>query len=123
MSVLLVEDDQSLANGLLHAMQRAGLTVDHAADGEEAIARIDTRRYSVVVVDLLLPRRDGIEVIAHVRAQRERATTPVIVLTAADPAALREVDRSIVKAILFKPVDPEQVAAYVAVTRSRLPGS
>ncbi|MBD3834306.1 MAG: response regulator transcription factor [Brevundimonas sp.] len=80
MRVLLVEDDVDLSRQLKTALGDAGYAVDHAPDGEEAWFLGDTEPYDVVVLDLGLPKIDGVSVLE--RWRREGKTTPVLILTA-----------------------------------------
>ena len=80
MRVLLVEDDVDLSRQLKGALSDAGYAVDHAADGEEAHFLGDTEPYDVVVLDLGLPKIDGVSVLE--RWRRDGKTTPVLILTA-----------------------------------------
>jgi PAS domain S-box-containing protein len=58
-SILVVEDEAPLASAVVEALQDAGFTVEHAADGEEALARVQQRTHDLVVCDLKMPRLDG----------------------------------------------------------------
>jgi CheY-like chemotaxis protein len=58
-SILVVEDETQLANAVVEALEDAGYTVEHAADGEEALARIEARPHDLIVCDLKMPRLDG----------------------------------------------------------------
>jgi signal transduction histidine kinase/CheY-like chemotaxis protein len=58
-SILVVEDETQLASAVVEALQDAGYTVEHAADGEEALARIEARPHDLIVCDLKMPRLDG----------------------------------------------------------------
>ncbi|GEO80011.1 response regulator transcription factor [Pararhodospirillum oryzae] len=80
MRVLLVEDEPALAESLSRVLTRAGFVVDHAADGEEAHFLGDTEPYDAVVLDLGLPRLDGVGVLRRWRADGRRM--PVLILTA-----------------------------------------
>ena len=80
MRILLVEDDADLSRQLKTALTDAGYAVDHAPDGEEAWFLGDTEPYDVVVLDLGLPKIDGVSVLE--RWRREGKTTPVLILTA-----------------------------------------
>ena len=80
MRVLLVEDDADLSRQLKGALADAGYAVDHAADGEEAWFLGDTEPYDVIVLDLGLPKIDGVSVLE--RWRREGKATPVLILTA-----------------------------------------
>lgn len=80
--LLLVEDDVELASGLVRDLRRAGFAVDHAADGVEGEFLGREGDYDAAVLDLGLPRRSGLEVLAAWRAAGR--DLPVLVLTARD---------------------------------------
>ncbi|MEN0076344.1 MAG: response regulator transcription factor [Paracraurococcus sp.] len=82
MRVLLVEDHAALAGQLAEALQAAHFVVDRAADGEEGHFLGDTEPYDAVVLDLGLPRLDGLSVLRRWRAGGRRM--PVLILTARD---------------------------------------
>lgn len=80
MKILLIEDDREAANYLVQALGEAGHTAHHAADGETGFAMATGMDYDVLIVDRMLPRRDGISIIESLRA--EGNTTPVLILSA-----------------------------------------
>lgn len=80
MRALLVEDDKALANDLAQALGEAGFVVDHCADGEEAWFRGDVEDYALAILDLGLPRLDGLSVLRRWRSAGR--AMPVLVLTA-----------------------------------------
>ncbi|MBN8552277.1 MAG: response regulator transcription factor [Caulobacterales bacterium] len=80
MRILLVEDDPDLSRQLKAALSDAGYAVDHAGDGEEAHFLGDTEPYDAVILDLGLPKIDGVSVLE--RWRREGRATPVLILTA-----------------------------------------
>jgi two-component system OmpR family response regulator len=82
MRVLVVEDSAALADQLRGAMAEAGFAVDHAADGGEALFLGETESYDAVVLDLGLPRLDGLTVLRRWRGAGR--TMPVLILTARD---------------------------------------
>jgi two-component system OmpR family response regulator len=82
MRILIVEDDEVLSDSLLRAMAEAGYASDHAADGERALAMLLDGCYDLAVLDLTLPRLDGLTVLRQLRAAKK--SLPVIVLTARD---------------------------------------
>ena len=82
MRLLLVEDDEALAEQLQPKLQRAGYAVDHAADGQDALHLGSTETYDVIVLDLGLPGIPGLEVL-H-RWREDGLTVPVLILTARD---------------------------------------
>jgi DNA-binding response OmpR family regulator len=80
--LLIVEDDELLRDGLSAQLMQAGHRIDTAADGEQALNRLDAEAYEGVVLDLGLPRVDGLTVLRRLR-QRLPAL-PVLILTARD---------------------------------------
>jgi two-component system OmpR family response regulator len=80
--LLVVEDEGDLAQTLRRALEEEEFAVDLAEDGEDALFKIREMAYDAVVLDLMLPRLDGWEVLAATRAEGIR--TPVLVLTARD---------------------------------------
>lgn len=80
MRVLLVEDDKDLSRQLKSALGDAGYAVDHAPDGEEAQYLGENEPYDAVILDLGLPKVDGVSVLE--RWRRQGKATPVLILTA-----------------------------------------
>ena len=78
--ILLVDDEQPIQTLLSFPLQRDGYEVVQAADGPEALARFDEQIFDLVVLDVMLPRMDGLEVCRRLRAKGE--TVPIIMLTA-----------------------------------------
>jgi len=85
MHILLIEDDIQAASYLLKGLNECGHVVDHASDGEDGLHLALTGGYDVMVIDRMLPNRDGLSVIRILRADNN--TTPVLILS-----ALGEVD-------------------------------
>src|SRR3954453_18128114 len=80
--ILLVDDEQSIQTLLSYPLRKEGYHVTSALDGSEALQRFDEGRFDLVVLDLMLPRRDGVEVCRELRA---RSQVPIIMLTAKGP--------------------------------------
>jgi two-component system response regulator ResD len=80
MKILIVEDEATMAEVVGRYMQREGYSVRHVADGARAMAAVDSFRPDLVILDVMLPNRDGLEICRELRATR--GTTPVIMLTA-----------------------------------------
>ena len=80
MRVLIVEDDLTIAGFLMKGLKEAGFAVDHAVEGETGLHLASTEPYDVAIVDLMLPRVDGLTVIQRMRERKIR--TPVIILSA-----------------------------------------
>lgn len=80
MRMLVIEDDQEAATYLIKGLSESGHTVDHAADGDQGLQMALEGGYDVLVVDRMLPGRDGLSVIAMLRAGGDQ--TPVLILSA-----------------------------------------
>ena len=111
--VLVVDDDDTLRTMTSLVLRRAGLRIDQAKDGGEAIGRMQQAGYEVVVLDLMMPRVSGWDVIRWMNEHRDRKPRVLVVLTAANRKILDELDPEIVNTILFKPFDIHELAAYV----------
>src|SRR5215207_5380741 len=120
-TILLVDDEDAVQKLLSYPLERDGFRVVHARDGEEALARFAEEDVDLVVLDLMLPRLDGLEVCKRLRAE---STVPIIMLTARDdeldkvlglelgaddyitkPFSIREI-RSRVRALLRRAATP-----------------
>ena len=80
MRVLLVEDDLKIVSFISKGLKEAGFAVDHADDGENGLHLALTESYDAAVIDIMLPRLDGLSIIERMRQQR--INTPVIILSA-----------------------------------------
>ena len=80
MRILLVEDDDKIASFIVKGFKAEGFAVDHAADGEDGLHLALTEPYDAAIIDLMLPKRDGLSLIEQMR--REKIKTPVIILSA-----------------------------------------
>jgi DNA-binding response OmpR family regulator len=87
MRLLLVEDDRMIGDSLRNALRQAGFAVDLVRDGKAADSTLGSERFDLVLLDLGLPQRDGMQVLQAMRARGDR--TPVIVLTARDTLVSR----------------------------------
>jgi two-component system, OmpR family, response regulator len=80
MHALLIEDDRTIADFLIRGLREAGFAVDHQADGALGLEAAVRQSYDVAIVDLMLPRRDGLSIIDELR--RRGIATPVLILSA-----------------------------------------
>ncbi len=80
MRILVIEDDEKIASFVIKGLQQAGMAVDHASNGEDGLDLFLGTTYDAAIVDIMLPRLDGVTLIQRARAQK--ITTPVIVLSA-----------------------------------------
>ncbi|MBQ6555283.1 MAG: response regulator transcription factor [Firmicutes bacterium] len=82
MRILIVEDEPNLNNVIAKRLKKEGYSVDSAYDGETALEYINTVEYNAIVMDLMIPHKNGLEVIREMRSKGNK--TPVLVLTARD---------------------------------------
>jgi len=121
MKILIVEDENTVAEVVGRYLQREGYTVRRVADGAQAIPAVDSFRPDLVVLDVMLPNRDGLEICRELRATRGRV--PVIMLTARG----EEIDKILGLGLgaddyVTKPFSPgELVARIKAVLRRANP--
>jgi two-component system OmpR family response regulator/two-component system response regulator QseB len=110
MRILLAEDDRLLGEGLRAGLRQQGFQVDWVRDGEAAERELRAEPYAAAVLDLGLPMKDGLDVLAAVR--RAGVTLPVLVLTARDavPDRVRGLDVG-ADDYVVKPVDLDELAA------------
>jgi two-component system OmpR family response regulator/two-component system response regulator QseB len=121
MRILLAEDDLLLGDGLRAGLRQLGFGVDWVRDGDAAERELRAQPYAAAVLDLGLPLKDGMEVLASVR--RAGVTLPVLVLTARDavPDRIRGLDTGADDYVL-KPVDLNELAARLRALVRRAHG-
>lgn len=115
--ILLVEDDLSLAQTMSMLLENIGLQIEHCASGEVAIELVRSKRYAVVVIDIILQTGvSGIYVVNAIRELPPDRRPHVLVMTGANLEALRGIDRSVVSAVMLKPVDFDLFSQFVLAT-------
>ncbi|MBK6742710.1 MAG: response regulator transcription factor [Hydrogenophilales bacterium] len=121
MRILLVEDDDLLGDGLQAGLRHCGFNADWLRDGEAARSALKTEDYAAVVLDLGLPRLDGLGVLRWLRGAGK--TLPVLVLTARDstPDKVSGLDSG-ADDYLVKPVDLDELAARLRALIRRAAG-
>jgi len=122
LSVLLVDDDQELASLLAEYLSAHEVTVDHVADGADAVERALARPYDAVLLDVMLPNKDGFTICRELRA---RSDTPIVMLTARGDDADRIAGLELgADDYLPKPFNPRELLARLrAVVRRARPRS
>ena len=121
MRVLLVEDDPMIAQGLQTALKQQRFAVDWMRDGASAAAALRSTPFDVVLLDLGLPRRDGLEVLREMRARKD--TTPVIIVTARDEIQHRIAGLDAgADDYIVKPFDLDEVTARMRSVLRRAAG-
>lgn len=81
MRILLVEDDPSLISLYEKKIAGANYTVDTAMDGQEGLQKAESKKYHLIILDLILPKIDGLEVLKRIRGNEAIKDTPVLILT------------------------------------------
>ena len=120
MRLLVVEDEPDLLKGLAQTLRRAGYAVDLAADGEEGLEKAVDTDYDAIVLDVMLPRIDGWELLARLRKKK---STPVLMLTARDRTSdrVRGLDLG-ADDYLVKPFDATELQARLRALIRRAAG-
>ncbi|MFH1879272.1 MAG: response regulator, partial [Bacillota bacterium] len=77
--ILLVDDEPLIVKGLQYSLEQEGFEIESAADGEEALAKFFAGKYDFILLDVMLPKLDGITVCQRIR---EHSNVPIIMLTA-----------------------------------------
>jgi CheY-like chemotaxis protein len=110
--VLVADDDEDILLLVGLRLERAGFEVVTAKDGLEALAAAEARTPDIAVVDVMMPRMDGHELVRRLRARPETATLPILVLTAAvhDRVAEASVEAG-ADAHMRKPFSPRELVA------------
>ena len=110
--ILLVDDEQSIQTLLSYPLRKDGYHVTSVLDGGEAVQRFEEGRFDLVILDLMLPRVSGFEVLSAIRADPLLRETPVVVLTAWTHVSATE---EVADADRFvpKPFEPEELASVV----------
>lgn len=110
--ILIVDDEQSIVTLLTYNLEKAGFKTDAAYDGIEAVRMIENDDYDLIILDLMLPGLDGMEVCKHLRQQK--IEIPILMLTAKDD----EIDKVLGLELgaddyLTKPFSPKEVVARI----------
>lgn len=110
--ILVVDDEQSIVTLLKYNLETAGYIVEVAYDGEEALKKVETEQPELIVLDVMLPKKDGIEVCKTIRSDKN--LVPILMLTAKDD----EFDRVLGLELgaddyMTKPFSPREVVARV----------
>lgn len=117
--ILVVDDEPSIVTLLTYNIEQAGFQVDAAYDGEEAIQKAEKHHYDLIILDVMLPKKDGMDVCKHLRAHK--IDTPILMLTAKD----EELDKILGLELgaddyLTKPFSPREVVARIKAILRRV---
>jgi DNA-binding response OmpR family regulator len=121
-SILLVDDEKAITDNLAPFLLRSGFQVDVASDGEEALRKVGTTNYDLLILDVLMPHLDGRDVLRKLR--QGGSWIPIILLTQVGEAGERAMAlEEGADDYLNKPFDPHELAARIrAVLRRARPG-
>lgn len=112
--ILIIEDEKDIRNLLQHYLGKEGYDVQGAEDGDSGLRKLAKERYDLVLLDLMLPRIDGLEVCRVLRSQTQTADLPVIMLTAKGEETDRIVGLELgADDYITKPFSPREVVARV----------
>ena len=119
--ILVVDDDPGIRDVVCFALQKAGFATAVAADGEQALARFAAEKPALVVLDILMPELDGVEVCRRLRADPKGRATPIVFLSSKDD----EVDRIVGLEVggddyVAKPFSPRELVARVRAILRRI---
>ncbi len=121
MRILIVEDEPAIAAAVEAALRHDGYAVDVVGDGDEALGWVASYEYDLVVVDIVLPGLDGVELVRHVRADGGRV--PILILTSRDGIADRVVGLDAgADDYLAKPFAMDELLARIRALRRRQSG-
>lgn len=108
---LIVEDDPAIRRLVEKLLTRRNVEIDTAHDGREAVEKLGSREYSVLILDLMVPELNGFEVIEFLK--RENLRLPVAVVSAVSQQALTQLDLDVVKLVISKPFDVDEFTKAV----------
>jgi DNA-binding response OmpR family regulator len=112
--ILIVDDDPGVRHLLTILFEREGWNVVTAADGEAAVEQIARARPDVILLDLIMPKRNGLEVLEHLIRDDQASAERVVVLTAVSETQLRRLPSNLpVWQIIRKPFDNDQLMQSV----------
>ena len=120
MNILIVEDETALAEAVAHILRKAGHSADRVADGQSALDYIRVGTYDLVLLDIMLPKLDGLSVLRQMRS--EGVQTPVLMLTARTtvPDKVAGLNAG-ADDYLTKPFEPKELLACVRMLTRRQP--
>ena len=118
--ILIVEDDQHIAKLVKYNLQKAGFDCTHVVTGEAALEALDRQDIHLILLDLMLPKMDGLDVCRQIRSEKQSVNIPVIMLTAKG----EEVDRVVGFEVgaddyIVKPFSPRELVLRVKAILKR----
>jgi CheY-like chemotaxis protein len=119
--VLVVDDEPAIRALVAKIVERAGFAVDTAADGAEAIEKVNQNSYAVIVLDLMMPAVSGYEFVDFLHERGGKRPTVIVITAAAEASLTRQLDPAVVHSIVRKPFDINVLADLVTAAASAVP--
>lgn len=120
--ILIIDDEQPIREVLMHALAKAGYDVSTCSDGDEAIRHLEQNTVDLIITDVLMPNKDGVEVINHIRKNAGRL--PIIAMSGGGQLNLDALNRICkllgAREFINKPFLPSEM---VSVVKRTLPSS
>lgn len=125
--ILVVDDQEGMRVLLKRMLEKSGYSVTMAASGEACLKFLDSERFGILLLDIIMPEMDGMAVLAEVRKRYSREELPVIMVTVkSDPADIESALRTGANDYLIKPLDfnhlLQLIGNYLSPDRVNLPG-
>jgi DNA-binding response OmpR family regulator len=117
-SLLIVDDDAPIRKLLERVAVRAGFEVGLAKDGVEALEMLEKRPYSIAIIDLMMPRLSGYELVQKISAMNPRPV--ILVATALTNGDVSKIDDTLVRRVIRKPFDVQSVAETLIETAKHI---
>lgn len=113
-NILIVDDSESIREAVSFTLENAAYQVEKAVDGLDALQKLQTGAYQLIITDLHMPNMDGISLIREVRGKEEHKFTPILFLTTESQGAKKEEARAAgATGWIVKPFVPEKLVAVV----------
>lgn len=111
--VLVVDDDPAIRNLVATILRREKFQIETSTDGEDALEKISAQPFRLVILDLMMPKKNGFEVIDYLKEHRQTIHQPILVMTAATDKFVGKVDLDFVKGVVKKPFDISELTRLV----------
>jgi CheY-like chemotaxis protein len=117
-AVLITDDDPGIRGLLATVARQTGCTVDTATNGFEAIEKLKSGAYDLLLLDLMMPMMSGYDVVEQMKGMEKRPAVIVVTASHDDDAAVDRLDGKVVSSILRKPFDVLAASDFIRVTAS-----
>lgn len=123
-NILVVEDEAYLRDLYVQILEKEGYIVDQAADGDEAYMKLSKKHYDLVLLDIILPKMDGLQVLDKFKAESKEVTSPIVLLTnlSQDLVISKAVGYGVRGYIVKSDVTPEEILVEVKGYIENKPG-